>query len=109
MTNFDIIREALPNRINAAYRVIRQGDPQDPELDCRHDWVEYTQEQKWGNIDWMVCLSCGGVKQGKVEDITAQAERQNRKINYQTRHAGHSRGARIETGPPTMGGRDYER
>ena len=98
------------NKKDYAYNAITKGDLPFPKLaeDCQHDIGEYDQVKKWGNVTWYVCVNCGGVTR-EINDISESGMRRDRKIDYQTEHAGHPAGAKIEYGNSSPLGKDYER
>lgn len=98
------------NNNDFAYQTIKKSRTPLAKLSdsCEHDFGIYQDNKKWGVVTWHVCVNCSGVTRD-AKDVSESYERRQARIDYQTEHAGHPRGAKIEYGNPTMLGRDYEK
>ena len=97
------------NANDHAYKIVRgKGELKELNTECQHEFGTYQDDKKWGVVTWYVCVHCDGVTRERM-DTSVATERRQRKINYQTEHAGHPRGAKIEHGNSSPLGKDYER
>lgn len=102
--------EGTPEELKSRAIEIYNGPYKPMDEGCDHVTVVVCQRQKWGQSAWEVCLKCGGKRQSYVGTIYSHPHmvRMIEWQKYETARAGHKLGAKIEYGPPTLLGRDYE-